>query len=577
MKTCPSCQANYQANFTHCPRDGTTLSEVGAWHDGTLVRGKYRILGKVGEGGMAVVYKAMHVRFEEVRALKVMNEELARDRAFVKRFMHEAVLTRKLQHPSAVRVDDIDEAEDGRPFIVMEFVEGRGLKDVVEAEAPMAAARVCPLIRQIAGALDAAHRMGIVHRDVKPANIVLLPPSAAGEPERAKLLDFGIAKAREAQLDDANRGTTLTGTGHVIGTPAYMSPEQAKGLRGDQIDGRSDVYSLGIVMYEMLLGALPFKADTSVQWILAHLQTPPRPLWEARPELQIPYAVAGVVMRCLEKDPQNRPPNAAALIGEIEWAEHAAGFAPDNPVQAGFYGPPAAGPPIGARYSGPDAMQVSPARITGRTSTQRRDELLLLPEERSRGWVGWVVGLVACLLIAGGVAAGRFWPQLFQSGSGGMSSPAAHTDTNAPANNGTGQGVTTAPAAMTETNAVQNPQTEHAPADAGGASTSTQGTSSEDKTTTETTSFGRGSQPADQPSEAVRKTPPAKHEQKAVARGTGFAEALLRARDDENQGKFEDALREYEQASGLDPSDTTLKQHIKHLREQVQKENDLIH
>src|SRR5579864_1771577 len=369
MKTCPSCQASYQANFTHCPRDGTALLEVGAWHDGTLVRGKYRILGKVGEGGMAVVYKAMHVRFEELRALKVINEELARDRAFVKRFMHEAVLTRKLQHPSAVRVDDIDEAEDGRPFIVMEYVEGRGLKDVIQAEAPIAAGRVCPLIRQIAGALDAAHRMGIVHRDVKPANIVLAAPRVAGEGERAKLLDFGIAKAREGQSDDATRGTTLTGTGHVIGTPAYMSPEQAKGLRGDQIDGRSDIYSLGIVMYEMLLGALPFKADTSMQWILAHLQTPPRPLWEARPDLQIPYSIAGVVMRCLEKDPQNRPPHAAALIGEIEWAEHAAGFAPDNAVAGGYYGAPVAAAPAGTQYSRQDLGASTPPRITGRTAT----------------------------------------------------------------------------------------------------------------------------------------------------------------------------------------------------------------
>jgi len=574
MKVCPSCQASYQADFTHCPRDGAALSEIGAWHDGTLVRGKYRILGKVGEGGMAVVYKAMHVRFEELRALKVMNEELARDRAFVKRFMHEAVLTRKLQHASAVRVDDIDEAEDGRPFIVMEFVEGRTLKEVIQAEAPMSAARVCPLIRQIAGALDAAHRLGIVHRDVKPANVVLLPVTAAGESERAKLLDFGIAKAREGQLDTATRGTTLTGTGHVIGTPAYMSPEQAKGLRGDQIDGRSDVYSLGIVMYEMLLGALPFKADTSVQWILAHLQTPPRPLWEARPELQIPYAVAGVVMRCLEKDPQNRPPHAAALISEIEWAEHAAGFAPDNSVPAEFYGAPEVGAPMRGQYSAPDLVASPPSRITGRTATQRRDEFVLEPKPRSR--IGWIVGVVACLFVAGGIGVWKFWPQLAPAASGHTNAPVGPTDTNTRSNSPTGQ-ATTSPGAMSATNAVESPHTDNTPVDSSSESTSQQGNSVGDKTSTETTLPNRGSERTGQAAEVLRKTPSAKREPKAVPRGTGFGEALLRARDDENQGKFEDALREYEQASALDPSNSALKQHIKHLREQVEKENELIH
>ena len=576
MKVCPSCQASYQADFTHCPRDGAALSEIGAWHDGTLVRGKYRILGKVGEGGMAVVYKAMHVRFEELRALKVMNQELARDRAFVKRFMHEAVLTRKLQHASAVRVDDIDEAEDGRPFIVMEFVEGRGLKEVIHAEAPMPAARVSPLIRQIAGALDAAHRMGIVHRDVKPANIVLLTPTAADEPERAKLLDFGIAKAREGRLDEATRGTTLTGTGHVIGTPAYMSPEQAKGLRGDQIDGRSDIYSLGIVAYEMLLGALPFKADTSMQWILAHMQTPPRPLWEARPELQIPYAVAGVVMRCLEKDPHKRPPNAIALIEEIEWAEHAAGYAAaGNPIEVRYDRVPPAATQIGTPYSYPDVDRGSAPRTTGQAATVRRDEANLDPQPKSR--TGWIVGVMACLLIAGGLAAWKFWPPLAPAASNKTSAPAGQTDTNTQTISPTGQAVTNPAGAMTRSNPVESPHTENAVVDSGGASVNTQGASAEDKTTGGPSPSSRGSQRSGPTSEAVHKSAPDKREPKTVPHGTSLAEALLRARDDENQGRFEEALREYEQASALDPSDNALKQHIRRLRLQVEREKEVIH
>ena len=575
MKTCPNCQASYQASFTHCPRDGAALWELSAWQDGTLVRGKYRILGKVGQGGMAVVYKAMHVRFEELRALKVMSEDLARDRAFVKRFMHEAVLTRKLQHPSAVRVDDIDEAEDGRPFIVMEFVEGCGLKEVIQAEAPMPAARVCPLIRQIAGALDAAHRMGIVHRDVKPANVVILP-AAAGEPERAKLLDFGIAKAREGQADHATGGTTLTGTGHVIGTPAYMSPEQAKGLRGDQIDGRSDIYSLGITMYEMLVGALPFKADTSVQWILAHLQAPPRPPWDARPDLAIPYEVAAAVMHFLEKDPQNRPPSAAALIGELECAERTAGLgASRNPIDIGYGGAPPVATQIGTPYSGQEVARRSASRTTGRTATLHQEEIYLEPKRRSR--TGWVVGVVACLLMAGGLALWEFWPQLAPAIGRSTSAPAAQTDKSTVPNGASGHADAGSASTSSGSNTVENPHTGDAPIDLSGTAPNAQKMPIDDKDASESNPANITSQAADRGSEAAPKSPPPKRETKAISRGAGFAESLLRARDDENKGKFEDALREYENASALDPSDTALKQHIKRLRDQVQRENDLIH
>src|SRR5260370_1350556 len=234
MKRCPSCQSAFPTHYTHCPRDGSALAESAEWSDGTIVRGKYQIIGKVGQGGMAAVYKALHVRFKEPRALKVINPELANDANFVRRFEQEAVVTRKLQHPNAVRVDDIDEAEDGRPFIVMEFVEGESLKDVIEREAPMPAARVCSIIKQVAAALDAAHRLGLVHRDIKPANIALLGSGDRSDPssQRVKVLDFGIAKLKEAHLETSSmRYETLTGTGMVIGTPAYMSPEQAKGLK----------------------------------------------------------------------------------------------------------------------------------------------------------------------------------------------------------------------------------------------------------------------------------------------------------------------------------------------------------
>ena len=293
-----------------CPQDGTPLS----WSEGTVIRGKYRILDRIGQGGMAVVYKALHVRFEEVRALKVINPNLASDPVFGRRFIQEAVLTRKLKHPNAAQVEDIDEAEDGRPFIVMEYIQGSSLKDVIQECGPLSASRTCPIIKQVAAALGEAHKLGIIHRDIKPSNIVLIKTHGS---EQAKVLDFGIAKLKENRAA-SSAAMTLTGT--VVGTPIYMSPEQAMGKGGDELDGRSDLYSLGVVMYQMLTGDLPLKADSEMQMMLAHINTPPKPIADARPDLHISGGIAKVVMRCLEKKPEMRPANALALMGELDRA-----------------------------------------------------------------------------------------------------------------------------------------------------------------------------------------------------------------------------------------------------------------
>jgi serine/threonine-protein kinase len=320
MKSCSACHGTYPSHFAVCPRDGTPLREVGAWTEGFLVRGKYRILSKLGQGGMGTVYKAVHVAFDEMRALKVMSPDLLSDQLFVKRFVQEAVITRKLQHPNAVRVEDIDEAEDGCPFIVMEFIEGQSLRSLIQEQGSIPVPRVCSIAKQVAAALDAAHGLGMVHRDIKPDNIVLLQTPHG---EQAKVLDFGIAKIKESRLGSSG-GLTLTGTGVVIGTPQYISPEQAMGKRGDQLDGRSDLYSLGVVMYQMLAGELPFKADTTMEMLLAHLQKPPKPLKDLRPELQIPDSITQIVMNLLEKDPAARPSSARVLIEQIERAEQEA-------------------------------------------------------------------------------------------------------------------------------------------------------------------------------------------------------------------------------------------------------------
>jgi serine/threonine protein kinase len=341
---------------------------VGEWSEGTLIRGKYQIVAKVGQGGMAAVYKALHVRFNEPRAIKVINQELANDATFVRRFEQEGIVTRRLQHPNAVRVEDIDEAEDGRPFIVMEYIEGENLKDLIVREAPMPLARVFAIAKQVAAALDAAHRFGLVHRDIKPANIALLASSDKTEPsgDRVKVLDFGIAKLKEARLEDSKvhplAHMTMTGTGVVIGTPAYMSPEQAKGLKGDQLDGRSDLYSLGVVMYQMFTGDLPLKADSTLELLMAHISVRPRPLHEAYPGLSIPDPVAAVVMRCLEKNRELRPESGRQLIDEIELA---AGREPKPPEKL------PASPTMTRRHVVPPQMPEPPAARQNRALHSR--------------------------------------------------------------------------------------------------------------------------------------------------------------------------------------------------------------
>jgi tRNA A-37 threonylcarbamoyl transferase component Bud32/tetratricopeptide (TPR) repeat protein len=283
------------------------------WGSGTVVRGKYQIIQKIGQGAMGTVYQALHMHFQEMRALKVIAATLSSDKTFVKRFEQEAILARRLQHPNAVRVDDIDETEDGHPFIVMEFIEGENLRKVISALGPMPATRVSSIIKQVASALDAAHGLGIIHRDIKPENIVLIQSEKR---DVAKVLDFGIAKFKE--LQSGTTGASVTDTGMVVGTPPYMSPEQAMAAPGNELDGRADIYSLGSVMYQMLTDELPIKGDTPLQIVLAHIQTPPIPIQAARAGVEIPDSLANLVMKCLEKNRQDRPPNGRAIIDELE-------------------------------------------------------------------------------------------------------------------------------------------------------------------------------------------------------------------------------------------------------------------
>jgi serine/threonine protein kinase len=318
MKYCPACHKTYPADYYVCPADQTGLQSAHELQPGMIIRNKYEILGRIGIGGMGVVYRGRHLTFNEVCAIKIVNDAIAGDANFLQRFQTEAVVTRKLRHPNAVRVDDFDYTDDGRPFIVMELVEGKNIGEILHQEGPLRPPRAVRIATQAARALGVAHKLGIVHRDIKPGNIILTTDEQGQE--TAKVLDFGIAKLLES-AGDAKPGMTMTGM--MVGTPLYMSPEQFMGKKaGDDIDGRTDIYSLGVVLYQMVTARLPFEGDTIYSLMMQHMEGNPRPPHELVPELNIPESLSRVILKAIDKSRANRFQTAEEFIAGLDQAEN---------------------------------------------------------------------------------------------------------------------------------------------------------------------------------------------------------------------------------------------------------------
>src|SRR5215471_9125405 len=316
MKYCPACHKTYPGDYNVCPADQTGLQSSHEFQPGMVIRNKYEILARIGVGGMGVVYRGRHLTFNEVCAIKILNDSIAEDKNFLQRFQTEAIVTRKLRHPNAVRVDDFDYTDDGRPFIVMELVEGRNVGEILQAEGPLPVSRAVRIASQVAQALGAAHKLGFVHRDIKPGNIVLTTNDQGQE--AAKVLDFGIAKLRQAP-GEAQSGVTMTSTGMVVGTPLYMSPEQFMGKKaGEEIDGRTDLYSLGVVLYQMVTARLPFEGDSLYAIMMQHIQGNETTPDELVPELKIPPALSKVILKAIDKSRDLRFQNADEFIAALE-------------------------------------------------------------------------------------------------------------------------------------------------------------------------------------------------------------------------------------------------------------------
>jgi eukaryotic-like serine/threonine-protein kinase len=366
-----------------------------------LLGGRYELDGIVGRGGMAEVYRARDLRLDRVVAVKTLREDLARDQTFQARFRREAQSAASLNHPSIVAVYDTGEDNTGMshvPFIVMEYVDGRTIRDLLRDDRRLLPERALEITDGVLRALDYSHRAGIVHRDIKPGNVML---NRQGE---IKVMDFGIARAV------ADTQATMTQTAQVIGTAQYLSPEQA---RGERVDSRSDLYSVGCLLYELLTGRPPFMGDSPVAIAYQHVRENPVPPSRLDPELP-PWADA-IVLRAMEKDPNDRYQSAADMRSDIQRA------------LSGF--PVAAALPMTQSYAHPSPgtrrlETVGQTQVQGQTGGmppyQYGQEESGVPRRRRKIWP-WIAALLVLLVIAAIIVAYRVI-----SGTGGSVAVPAH-------------------------------------------------------------------------------------------------------------------------------------------------------
>ena len=309
MRECPSCFGCYDDNVIRCPGDGS--STFHSLPGGAALDGKYVLEHRIGEGGMGIVYKAHHKFLKTTRAVKTIKLDLiGNDASFVKRFHQEAMAAAAIGHPNIIAVLDYGLLQEKIPYIVMEYVEGVSLETLIIEKSRFTPQEALEYMQVITSALSAAHKHGIVHRDLKPLNIMI--ESGGSVREQIRILDFGLAKIKSTDLFGSFVAAKTVG---IVGSPAYMAPEQ---WSGEETDRRCDVYSLGIILYEMLTGDVPYKGSNIPSIMKKHLMSPPPPL--ATPESGISQEVEKVVHRAMAKEPEMRTSCVEEFIAQLEQA-----------------------------------------------------------------------------------------------------------------------------------------------------------------------------------------------------------------------------------------------------------------
>jgi serine/threonine-protein kinase len=349
MKYCTACKAKYEDSVTFCSIDGEVLEADPSSIVNTVLDGQYQMEALLGKGGMGAVYRARHILLGDRVAIKVLPPEVRTNAEWLRRFRREGQAARRFRHPNAVTVYDLRTAADGTIYMVMEYVEGHTLDQAIKTRGRFSAAEALDILTPIMSVLDTAHTMGVVHRDLKPENIMIGKPDETGQPV-VKLLDLGIAKMREIAGGDNGGNTALTMAGQVLGTPYYMSPEQWGEIPRDQsseIDGRADIYSLGLVFYEMIAGRRCFAGNTLHELRREHVQTRPRPLVEVMPD--VPRGFSAAIERATAKDRGDRQPTAGTLASEL---------------RAGLATPSGSAAPVGAPSSALTETIVGDSRET---------------------------------------------------------------------------------------------------------------------------------------------------------------------------------------------------------------------
>ena len=311
MKKCSKCPEVYSDMMHFCPNDGNPLTPIASQDPfiNSVLDGKYLIEESIGKGGMGLVYRAKHVNFNRLFAIKILKNELVSDPQAIKRFRNEANAAGMIRHPNAITISDFNITNDGTAYLVMDYVEGKSLRDILKKEGRQSYQRTVNLIAQVADAAAAAHRKGIIHRDLKPDNIMV--EDLEDQSEMVRVLDFGIAKLSQNPAYSEN----ITVGGAILGSPYYMSPEQCDGRH---LDNRSDIYSIGIILYELLVGKVPFRAQTPWGLVKMHCSTPPTPIRNHRADIS--PALEAAILKALAKDPKDRQQSALELKKELEAA-----------------------------------------------------------------------------------------------------------------------------------------------------------------------------------------------------------------------------------------------------------------